>query len=165
MPDVRDLFEAPLQPDAFLVGVARARSGLSAYCVVIDELGRSVAQTPAPWSGRGLATKLRLVVEEARRTGAYLTVGLEAEALEPEVAEAVLGLGVPSRQLQREVVDCLWTMLRRRDQTLERRARCIAQLLLLEQTPSRPLQVPRAPARTDCALTPWMRSMQQRLMQ
>lgn len=163
MPDVCNLFEVPLQPDAFLVGVARARSRLSAYCVVIDELGRSVAQTSAPWSGPGLAKKLRLVVEEARKTGAHVTVGLEAEDLEPEVAEAVLGLGIASRQLQREVVDGMWAMLRRRDQTLERRARCIAQLLLLEQAPSRPLKVP--PARTDRALTPWMLSMQQRLMQ
>jgi hypothetical protein len=125
--------------DELFVGIARAPGGHVGRGVCIDGLGRPVGQFCVAWS----AEKLLQVLARAR-VGASdeteLTVGLEAQDVDDEMQEALRRSSHLVKTIDRRVVDGLYGCVARRRRDVRARARCVAQLLLLADSPPKELR-------------------------
>jgi hypothetical protein len=121
--------------DELFVGIARAPGGVSGRCVCVDGLGRPVQEFSLAWAPARLRHVLLWFQDDKRNQGLDVTVGVEAEDLDDEMAAVFAESPLLAKGVERGVVDGMFDCLRLKQRTVRSRARCIAQLLLLADYP------------------------------
>jgi hypothetical protein len=116
--------------EELFIGIARAPAGQIAHAVVLDESGRPVHQCWLAWTPEKLRHLLATFISKAP-TGILL--GLLNEDLDDPIKNIVRQSALPTKLIDRSVLDRLYACLSRRKQTVALRARSIAQILWLSE--------------------------------
>ena len=116
------------------VGLCRAPARPSGKWVCLDGAGRPVREGSVAWS-RPAVGQLLDGLKVLIASGVEVTLGVDAEDGDQEVASLLGRSGLPVKAVERWMVEALWRSQKRRRQTLATRACCLAQVLLIADCP------------------------------
>jgi hypothetical protein len=125
--------------EQWFIGICRV--GRAARGVCLDMLGHTLTSFAVTWSTEALRRFVDTARQAAQQSDIEVVVGLEQENLDddPQLARALIQTGVHLLAVEQWMVEALWRSHKRRRQTTQFRAQCIAQILVISECPPRQL--------------------------